>query len=257
MINVIEITSDKNEHVKELKLLSRKKYRESSQTYIIEGIHLVEEAIQANIPIKELIICKSKSSSFETVIHQVIDAELYVLSDSVFNNLSDVPTPQGIMAVLEIRQESFPINASGAYLLLDSVQDPGNVGTMIRTAAAADFQGVVLGDGCADLYSPKVVRSMQGMQFHISIYRENLSSCINKMLPNHFSVYGTALNQSAKDFRMVDFSNNFGLVMGSEGQGVSEEILAMCTDTIYIPISEKVESLNVAVAAGILMFMTK
>lgn len=252
-----EITSSKNEKVKKIKQLSKKKYRDESQMYVIEGTHLIEEAIRAHVTILDLVQSSSKVKLHEELIEQIEDANVFVVSDQIFDTLSDVPTPQGILAVAKIECVKLKNNFSGRYLLLDRVQDPGNVGTMIRTAAAADFSGVVLGDGCADLYSPKVVRAMQGMQFHIPIYSENIEHCLKKFVENKCPVYGTELNQSAIDYHLIQFPSSFGIVMGSEGQGVSQEILDLCNELIYIPMSSKVESLNVAVAAGILMFAAK
>jgi TrmH family RNA methyltransferase len=138
-------------------------------------------------------------------------------------------------------------------LLIDAVQDPGNIGTMIRTADAAGIDAVILGEGCADLYNPKVVRSTQGSLFHMPVIKGNLSEIIDELKQIGTPVYGTAL-EGASPFEEVEKSSRFALLVGNEGQGVSKELLEKTTKNLYIPIYGKSESLNVGIAAGILMY---
>ncbi len=147
-----------------------------------------------------------------------------------------------------------PNNLHGQWLLLDQLQDPGNVGTIVRTADAAGLTGVVLGDGSVDLYNPKVVRSMQGSQFHINLLSGNLLEWLTEFEYQDIPTYGTELNPQAVAYDQVPTGESFGLIMGNEGNGTSSEILAATTKNLYIPMNGKAESLNVAVAAGILMF---
>ncbi|XIF20324.1 MAG: RNA methyltransferase [Acetilactobacillus jinshanensis] len=142
----------------------------------------------------------------------------------------------------------------GDWLLLDQVQDPGNIGTMVRTADAAGFSGVIFGKGTASPYNPKVVRAMQGSQFHLTLARGDLNDWIRDLIKNDVPVYGTVLDPQAVDYRKVNSADNFGLVMGNEGNGMQKKLLNLTTKNLYIPIRGRAESLNVAVAAGILMF---
>ena len=135
-------------------------------------------------------------------------------------------------------------------LLLDRVQDPGNLGTLIRTADAAGVDAIILGEGCADPYNPKVVRATQGSLFHLPLIKADLSEFIDEL---EIPVYGTALEE-AIPFKQVEPSETFALLVGNEGQGVSEELLGKTTKNLYIPIYGKSESLNVGIAAGILMY---
>ena len=158
-----------------------------------------------------------------------------------------------MIAVAEMPQEEDD-EFSGAWLLLDNVQDPGNVGTMIRTADAVGFSGVLLGQGSADLYNPKTLRSTQGSLYHLSVRSGDLSAIIPQFQEKGYPVVGTALDKQAKDYLSVEKMSDFALVMGNEGQGMSPELLAMTDQNVYITIKGKAESLNVGIAAGVLMF---
>lgn len=243
-----EIQSAKNTLIKELKKLQQRKYREQERKYLIEGFHLVEEAIQNCI---EAIFFNQKG--LENWSNSLEGVESYLLSDEAFHAIAMSSNPQGVIALIRMDDDK-SMDYEGRWLLLDNVQDPGNVGTMIRTADAAGFSGVVLGDGCADLYNDKVLRSMQGSHFHISVLRQNLQTFLPILKKNGFSIFGTELNESAVDYRLVDTSDKFALILGNEGQGVSAELLAETDKNIYIPLYGKAESLNVGVAAGILMY---
>ncbi|MCJ0587178.1 RNA methyltransferase [Enterococcus cecorum] len=138
--------------------------------------------------------------------------------------------------------------------MLDYVQDPGNVGTMIRTADAAGFDGVILGEGCADVYATKTLRSMQGSQFHLKVIQADLSQVIQQLKAAQVKVYATELNKEAKQYQELPYHENVAIIMGNEGQGVRSEILKLADESVYIPIYGQAESLNVGVAAGIMMY---
>lgn len=248
-----EIQSSKNALIKETKKLQQKKYRQQTKSYLLEGFHLIQEAVAANIPLKEIFINQRGLTEWSEWIENNL-TEYYIVSDEVLKVLASQPTPQGIIAIAEIPEIKNEMELSGAWLLLDNVQDPGNVGTMIRTADAAGFSGVVLGQGSADLYNPKTLRSTQGSLFHLAVISEELSELIPRFKQAGSTVYGTALDKNAKSYASVEQLEDFALVMGNEGQGMSEELLAMTDQNLYIPIKGKAESLNVAIAAGIVMF---
>jgi len=245
------IQSAKNERVKQWRKLTTKKEREKTRTYRIEGFHLVEEAIKSGANIKEIMI----ESDIETnLLKQFPEEKIFTLSPEAAQAVSGTETTQGIFAIIEMPEEQELEEITAPFLLLDQVQDPGNVGTMIRTADAAGFQGVILGEGSADVYNDKTLRSAQGSHFHLSLYRKDLNEILfffkNKKIP----IYGTALNKQAKSYRSLLPSDPFALIMGNEGNGMSEELLNQTTENLYIPILGEAESLNVGVAAGILMF---
>jgi len=138
--------------------------------------------------------------------------------------------------------------------LLDHVQDPGNVGTLIRTADAAGFSGVILGEGSADIYSTKVLRSMQGSHFHLPVVSANLFEVIDQLKKEKVPVYGTELNPAAITYTSIPESASVALILGNEGQGVQKELLTQTDQNVYIPLYGAAESLNVGVAGGILMY---
>lgn len=251
---MIEVSSTKNNFIKELKKLTKKKYREEHGHYLIEGVHLIEEALKSPA-IVTTIIMNNQGYELLSGLPMTSDAiTYYLLSDEVFKSVSDVPAPQGMMALVKLNKVALPEKITGNLLLLDNVQDPGNVGTMIRTADAAGYTGVILGEGCADIYNPKVLRSMQGSHFHLAIIEGDLAELIPELKTKGVKIYGTELNSEAVDYRQLSIEGTFALVMGNEGQGVSRQLLQLTDKNVYIPIIGQAESLNVAVAAGVLMF---
>ncbi|WP_428909331.1 TrmH family RNA methyltransferase [Niallia sp. Krafla_26] len=240
------ITSVKNGQVKEWKKLHTKKGRDQSGLFLIEGYHLVEEALKENF-IQQLILHENTDIPHTWNYDGI---PVTVVTNEVMKALSDTETPQGIMAICQIPKVDLTAIAGKKFLLIDSVQDPGNIGTMIRTADAAGMDAVILGDGCADPYNPKVVRSTQGSLFHLPIIKANLEEFMNEM---NIPVYGTAL-EGGIPYNQVEPMHEFALLVGNEGQGVSKNLLAKTTKNLYIPIFGKSESLNVAIAAGILMY---
>lgn len=253
-IRMEELTSLKNQHVKDWRKLQHKKYRNATGTYLLEGWHLVNEARQAGIKINELLVTSDVLDQHPETENYCQD--VFVVTNQIMKAVTDSVTPQGIAAVVDLpdshRLPNGPL--AGGWLLLDRIQDPGNVGTMIRTADAAGFSGVVLSDGCAELYGPKVVRSMQGSQFHLQLFEGDLVKWIQDFQKINAPVYGTELNPQAVDYRQVEPSSTFALVMGNEGHGMSKDLLKMTDQNLYIPMPGDAESLNVAISAGILMF---
>ncbi len=232
------IESTDNNKIKALRKLKQKKHRDKQQAFLVEGHHLVEEAIEAGV-------C-------EQVIHTE-DADVdfprkLLVSDTVFSSLSDVMSPQGVMAVCLKRTDDF---SSGDYLLLDHIQDPGNIGTLLRSAKAFGFENIVL-DECVDVYNPKVVRATQGTIFKLNMKKMSLVSFLQHH-ENGFHVYGTDVNKGeplssikpSKDERVA-------LLLGNEGAGVKDSLLRSADDILSIDITGA-ESLNVAVAGGIIM----
>ena len=245
------ILSTKNERVKNWKKLQSKKGRQKAGTYLIEGFHLIEEALKNHAVILEMMV--SEEIAFEDI-PQFDEEKQVEISTEVAKLLSETETSQGIFAVIQkIDLIEKPV-LNKPFLLLDNVQDPGNVGTMVRTADAAGFGGVVLGKGSVDLYNSKVLRSMQGSHFHLPIYQGDLNEWFDLFFEQGFPVYGTELNEEAVSYRAIEPQSVYGLVMGNEGNGMSTELLKRTTKNLYIPIVGQAESLNVAVAAGVVMF---
>ena len=240
------ITSKANSVVKNAKKLHQKKYRKSA--YLIEGWHLFEEAVQAGVTIEKVFALESYRDQL------VAFPQTIWVSEEILLDLADTQTPQGIVAVIQKEEVGLPDLHQGKYLFLEDVQDPGNVGTMIRTADAAGFTGVIVSDKSADIYSLKTLRSMQGSHFHLPIYRMPLTSFVEEAKKSDLPILATTLSRESKDYRELSSLENFVLVMGNEGQGISSVMAESADQLVHIGMKGRAESLNVAVAAGILMF---
>ena len=240
------ITSKANSVVKNAKKLHQKKYRKSA--YLIEGWHLFEEAVQAGVTIEKVFALESYRDQL------VAFPQTIWVSEEILLDLADTQTPQGIVAVIQKEEVGLPDLHQGKYLFLEDVQDPGNVGTMIRTADAAGFTGVIVSDKSADIYSHKTLRSMQGSHFHLPIYRMPLVSFVEEAKKSNLPILATTLSRESKDYRELSSLENFVLVMGNEGQGISSVMAESADQLVHIGMKGRAESLNVAVAAGILMF---
>ena len=240
------ITSKANSVVKNAKKLHQKKYRKSA--YLIEGWHLFEEAVQAGVTIEKIFALESYREQL------VAFPQTVWVSEDILLDLADSQTPQGIVAVVqkeEVEQTDF---SQGKFLFLEDVQDPGNVGTIIRTADAAGFTGVIVSDKSADTYSLKTLRSMQGSHFHLPIYRMSNQVLLEKAKKAGIHVLATTLSKDSVDYRELPPIENFVLVMGNEGQGISPLMAESADQLVHISMKGQAESLNVAVAAGILVF---
>lgn len=235
------IKSKDNARIKNAKKLYKKKYRTSS--YLIEGRHLYEEALKAGVSFKQVFVTEKFADL----------ADAILVSDDVMKFLSDAETPQGIIA--EVVMPTVATQDFSKLLILENVQDPGNVGTMIRTADAAGFSAVVLTDGSADSYSPKVLRTMQGAHFHLPVFQESDALAFyNRLKASGITVIATTLSDQSIDYRTLSTYDKFALIMGNEGAGILPETAQAADILAHINMPGQAESLNVAIAAGILMF---
>lgn len=235
------ITSLNNEHIKEILKLKEKKYRDLSNTFLIEGRHLVLEAHREK-KIVELILEQDELFPLDT-------NTLYV-SSNVMKKLSDLKTPSNVMAVVKKIDEK---EVGEKILILDNIQDPGNLGAIIRSAVAFNFDTIVLSPKTVDLYNPKVVRSTQGMMFHTNIIIREPVSFINELKNEGYKIVGTKVTNGV-DVRDSKTYSHFALIIGNEGKGMSEELSELCDEYLYIKMNNQCESLNAAVAASILMY---
>ncbi|EIW14074.1 rRNA methylase, SpoU family [Lactiplantibacillus pentosus KCA1] len=249
-----KINSLQNAHVKAWKKLQTKKGRKQQGQYLLDGWHLVNEAVKAHVAIQTLLITSKQLATEPDLTHFPAVIEI---SEEVAKHISATVTPQGVFAVATLPavvDDLAQLDLTRPWLLLDNVQDPGNIGTMVRTADAAGFAGVAFGTGTVDIHQPKVERSMQGSQFHLQLISTDLTALVAQLQSQGAPVYGSELNPQAAQYLDVNAPTTFGLIMGNEGNGMSQELLAQTDQNLYIPIKGQAESLNVAVAAGILMF---
>ncbi|MFC6175844.1 TrmH family RNA methyltransferase [Companilactobacillus huachuanensis] len=245
------IESKKNDEIKQLKKLSATKNIRKTGTYMIEGFHLVREADQFEQDFVKIFVTEKYED--DRLVKKYRDIAT-VLSEDVANELSETKTPQGIFAVIKVQDDADFNEFSGKWVMLDDVQDPGNVGTIVRTADAAGYDGVITSLDTADFYQPKVQRSMQGSQFHLPIHRMDINKAIELAKKSQLKIYGSEVNAQAKPYTELEKVDSFALIMGNEAHGITQDVLNKTDENIYIPILGKAESLNVAVAAGVLMY---
>ncbi len=242
------IESVQNEKVKEWKKLLQKKGRDTFNQYIVEGFHLVEEASKNPSLITSIIVRQDV-----TVPEWVpSSADVFEVSNEIAKAISDTETNQGIFAICKKQEHLIPKQAN-SFLLLDAIQDPGNLGTIIRTADAAGADVIILGEGTVDPYNPKVIRSAQGSHFHIPLIKGNLFEWVERLKETGVTVYGTAL-EGAEAYHTVEPKLPFALILGNEGNGVNPNLLEQSSQNLFVPIYGKSESLNVTIAGGILLY---
>lgn len=233
------------------KLVLTRKERDKSKEFLVEGFHLVEEALKKENAMISLIIREDVEmpAKWNTEGIHIIE-----VNKAVAKEFAETEQSQGVFA--HCRQPELPESQYAAWeklLFVDAVQDPGNVGTMIRTADAAGIDAVIIGKGSADAYSPKTVRSGQGSHFNIPIVSGNLMEWVEKSKEAGIQIIGTGLSNSV-NYTNVEVGSKFALLVGNEGSGVSAELLAKTDANVIIPLYGKAESLNVAVATGILLY---
>ena len=250
------ISSRKNENVRYLREIIRdKKVRDREHIFVAEGDHLCGELAELDYKIPLFAYTEKALEKYSDTTKAMLGkAEKSILiSEELAEFISDAKSPQGLFAAAEIRLKSIPENAK-RVIVLDSVSDPGNVGTIARTAEALGFDGMVTIGDCADIYSPKTLRASMGSLFRfptVSCFPEEL----RKVLTG-FSVYGAMLDSTALKLGEANFPEKAAFVIGSEARGISPETAEQCDYKLYIPIV-KAESLNAAIAAAIIMFQAK
>ncbi len=250
------ITSTANGQIKELvKLQKSAKERKKTGCFIAEGIKLVKEAFLEDMLEKVYLLDKLLEDS---EIKELCDQTEYELvAESVFLDIADTVTPQGILGI--VRQPKYSaeelINSEkGHFLLLEDLRDPGNLGTIMRTAEGAGMNAVLLSKGSVDLFNPKVVRATMGSVFRVPFcYAEDLGQVIDALKARGIPVYGTMMKGS-KRYNECDYRSGAGIVIGNEANGISEDIAAHLSGTVMIPMAGRLESLNAAVAAAVLMY---
>ena len=237
------ITSLDNDRIKNYIKLKDRKYRKKTKTFIVEGMHLVLEACKENL-VEELIVEKD--------VVLPIDLPTVYVTNEIINKISEMESPSNVMALCRMKDCEL---SGDRILMLDDVQDPGNLGTIIRSAAAFNVDTIVLSPNTVDIYNPKVIRATQGMVFHSNIVTKELLPAIDELKQKEIPIYGTNVNYGIDIRNLKDKDRKkYCLIMGNEGNGVSEEVLDKCDTYFYINMNEKVESLNVGVATSILLY---
>lgn len=253
------ISSSDNKQVKNVMLLnSSSKARKKQKLFVVEGIRMCQEIPQERL---ETVFI---SSSFEQELktqQRSIPFEYQVVEDKIFQKMSDTQTPQGILAL--VRQKEYSLSdildgkQNGCILILDEIQDPGNLGTMIRTGEGAGICGAILSKNTVDIYNPKTIRSTMGSIYRVPhIVCENLSDMIRKLQEQGVYIIATHL-QGEKEYQELAYTNMTGVLIGNEGNGLSKELVELADELVRIPMEGEVESLNAAIAATLFMYEIK
>lgn len=251
------ITSKDNESIKHIRKLKEKKYRDEYNEYIIEGIKLIKEAIFEKAKIKTIVVCDdyAKAEDIEQeLLYDIAKYNCIYVDSKVFASITDVQKPQGILAILEKNKGEETIDFSQEVIVaLDDVQDPGNIGTILRTIDSCGLNQIILSKKSADVYNPKVVRSTMGAILRVNIVEtEDLSKTLKDIKKHKFNIVVTSL-QTDKSMYDIDYKKKV-IVIGNESNGVSKEIQDLADTKIKIPMLGRTESLNAAVATSVVLY---
>ena len=246
------IESVNNKIIKHVKSLKTKKYREKNHQYVIDGLRIVNHSLKYESLLEYIIVTDTfrKTNSFLKLKFSQ-SCLVYIIADKLMDLLIETETPQGIIAVMNKSRTSV---INGSVLILDRIQDPGNIGTLIRTADAAGFGSVIIVKGSTDPYSQKALRSSMGSIMTLNIiFSSDIKTEVINLQKKGYKVYSAAL-EGGVDFRKVNYDNEKVLIIGNEANGISEELLLISDKKVFISMIGAVESLNASIAGGILMF---
>ena len=251
----IRITSASNSIIKEIRRLHDKKGRQKSKAILLEGTRLVTEALASEAKIRYFVLSDSFYEKSDGILSEYPDTKAFLVPDELFVRIGETKTPQGVMSAVELPDyDSSMILGLRRLIVLENVQDPGNLGAIIRTADACGLDGVLLSRDSADPYNPKVIRSTMGSIFHLPVI---VAPDIYEALEG-LKRYGVKV--AAADIRNAvpcweaDLSGNTAIVVGNEGSGISERMLQLADLAVMIPMPGKAESLNASAAASILLY---
>jgi TrmH family RNA methyltransferase len=252
------IQSSQNNTIKEIKSLQLRKNRDSKGLYFIEGTRFISEALNSGENIEKIIISEKLEDSNKDLIQKIQDRKIScsLVSDKLFAELTDTKTPQGILSVIKKKNYDYnDIVSRGSFIvLLENLQDPGNAGTIIRTADAANASAVILSKGCVDIYSPKVLRSTMGSVFHIPIIEGmNINEAVSDLKSSKYKIIVSHLKGTNNYFE-ENLKQKCAIIVGNEANGVSEETSALADSLVKIPMPGRAESLNASVAASIMIY---
>ncbi len=252
------ITSKDNEFIKHVKKLKDKKHRDINNEYLIEGVKIIQEAIQEKAKIKQIIICEEAegtSAISKELMYEIAKYECIYVSQKVFNTITGVANPQGILAVIEKpKKETNLVNYDeDVIVVLDDIQDPGNLGTILRTVDSIGLKQIVVSKGTADAYNPKVVRSTMGAIFRVNIVEtEDLEKELKEMKKHKYKIVVTTPNTS-KTIYEIEYKKKV-IIIGNEANGVEGQIMNNADEKVKIPMKGKTESLNASVATGVILY---
>lgn len=240
------ITSLENKKIKYINKLKNKKFRDEEGIFVIETKHLVEEAYKSGF-LTELYIV---DTNIESNILEDDKINKYQITKEIMNKISSLESPSNFLGLVK----KLPtINYGNRLLILDNIQDPGNLGTIIRSAVAFNLDTLILSNDCVDLYNDKTIRSSEGMLFKLNILRKDLNTFLTELKNNNYTIYGTdVVNGSIVG--EIKFPKKYAIIIGNEGKGLKSTLKNLVDQNIYIPMSFNAESLNAGIAASIIMY---
>ena len=255
------ITSNENINVKQyVRLSTSKKARDEHNQFTLEGSRLLKDAVSEKSDIQTIFATETAFERDREFLSEYSD-KIILVSEGVAKRLSNTKSDQGIFAIVNKPENKLLSNCtlSGKFVVLNNIQDPGNLGTILRTADAMGVSGVILCENCCDLYNPKVVRSTMGSLFRLKIYIENdFDGVLSRFRLEGVKTYAAVVSKQATEIRSVKFPLNSAIVIGNEGNGLKREHSALCDEQVTIEMNGNIDSLNASVAAAILMWeMTK
>ncbi len=256
-----EITSRKNKLISDIAQLSDKKQRDNMGMFLAEGVKLLSEAVISGCSIEKLFFTKKSLVLYEREINNAKAKENYLVTEEVYAKLSDENSPQGVLCCIALNTNKVLAEEEykkGGFLILEDLQNPLNIGAIFRCAYSMGITDIIMTDKCADPYGPKAVRAAMGALFKLNIFRtDSLASDIEKLKSLGNRVFCTALDKNSMKLGTFCFTDSDSIIIGNEGHGVSEEMLSISDNSIYIPMNEGAESLNAATAAAIVMWEMK
>ncbi|GHU50676.1 RNA methyltransferase [Bacilli bacterium] len=253
--NMEKISSFDNKLIKSIKkLCSDKKYRDTTNLFVAESYRVVKSLIDNNIQCRNLLFAK------DTKYYQNIDSydkkgiSTVEINSKIYESISTLSNSDGVIGIFVKPNNEFKLQPNKKYIVLDKIQNPGNLGTIIRTAVAFNIDGIVITNDSVDLYQPTIVRATMGSLVEIPVkFSTSLEDIIKECKNKKITTYATCLNKNSKVLNEINFDDSSAIIFGNEGQGLNTKDIDLCDESIYIPISNKVDSINISIAAGIIM----
>lgn len=235
----MEITSLNNNKVKYWKKLEDKKFRDSENKFMVEGDHLVNEALKNNLLLEVI-----------TILDADYPVDTYRVTNDIMKKISNQKSTPNVIGICQKIKEK---EITGNVLILDEIQDPGNLGTIIRSSVAFEFETIILVNNCVDLYNEKVIRASEGMIFNSNVIRSDVNSILEKLKLNDYVIYGTSLNNGISP-KNIAKNEKIAIIIGNEGKGMSEKCARLCDKFVTLKMNNLCESLNAGVAASLIMY---
>ena len=254
------ITSKDNSTVKHIaKLMKSSSYRKEYNQFVIEGVRLCIDALESDMPITTVVFSESALKKYKSQSDKLVEVceSTFVFSDKLFSQISDTKSPQGILCVCSENSRNFNIQQDSVYIALERIQDPSNMGTILRTAEALGVKGVVITEDCCDVFSPKVIRGTMGAVFRLPIkVCGNIADMVEIFNSQNITTIAAVVDKNAVDVTNINPAEkkNCAIFIGNEGNGLEQTTIEKCRIKATIPMLGRAESLNASVASAIMMW---